>query len=331
MVLYEIFEAITRATAESDRPFYSVAAVPGFAGCFIGRDNEDSASILFQVATSDRRQQAPLRLANLEVLFGLQCSIKHTGMTSQGAFTVLRCRAIEREIIRYFFTIGETLLRLLGSNPTPAALSDAVNRFVIIFQKLQKPPMRSVVGLLGELFVIRQSYDSGRMLSAWRATDNSRFDFSADDVRIDVKATLGRVRAHTFSYEQCNPPPGTLALAASMFVEQISGGPSLRNLIEEIEHTIAASPNLLARFHETIAETLGNGLSEAMTFRFDERLAAASLQYFELKTIPGIRGALPVGLSDVHFRSDLSATAPVSIRDLIEINSRSASFLELLL
>jgi hypothetical protein len=331
LILYEIFEAVVRVTAESDRPLYSVAAVPDFAGCFVGRDNEDTASILLQVDTNDRRQQAPLRLANLEVLFGLQCSIKHKGTTSEGAFTVLRCRATEREVIRYFFTIGETLLRLLGSHPTPAALSDAVSRFVMIFQKLQKAPMRSVVGLLGELFVIRQSYDPGRMLLAWRATDHSRFDFSADDVRIDVKATLGRVRTHTFSYEQCNPPPGTIALAASIFVEETSGGPSLRNLVDEIAQAIAHTPHLLIRFHEIIAETLGNGLNEAMTFRFDEKLAATSLQYFELKTIPGIRGTLPIGISDVHFRSDLSATTPVSIRDLREIHSQSRSFLELLL
>ena len=64
-----------------------------------------------------------------------------------------------------------------------------------------------------------------------------------------------------------------------------------------------------------------------MTMRFDERLADSSLRFFSLRDIPGIRGRLPVGVSDVHFRSDLSLVKPLSAQVLI---SSDPTFLDLL-
>ena len=81
---------------------------------------------------------------------------------------------------------------------------------------------------------------------------------------MDVKTTNGRIRAHSFSYEQCNPPPGTIAVAASLFVERAAGGVSLRELVLEVERLAGSSTELVLKLHDIVTGTLGNALPEAL-------------------------------------------------------------------
>jgi hypothetical protein len=329
--LHDLYTGLPVApAAQDDRPGYSVAAIPGHLGCFVGKDSGGAACILIAIGRNGPRRRAPIRLENLEVLFGLECVVRHGGRVSEDAFTVIRCRNDQPGVIRYFFMVAEALIAMLGDRPTEVAVANAVNRFAQIFRKLQVPARQAVTGLLGELLLIRQSRDMRRMLGAWRALETSRYDFSAGDVRLDVKAATGRVRSHVFSYDQCSPPPGTVPLAASLFIEQASGGTAVRDVLNSVEQGADGDSDLLLKLHDIVVETLGNGLNEAMSCRFDERLAVSSLQLFDLRGVPGIRGALPVGVSDVHFRSDLSGCRPVSKQELVEAHPESAAFLLLL-
>lgn len=329
--LFEIFGSLSPGpAAQSGRPAYCVSGIPGRSGYFVGKDRDAAACILISGAGAALRKRAPIRLENLEVAFGLKCLVRQGGQSSQDVFTVIRCRNDQRSIIRYFFSVGEAVVGMLGDGPTDTAVATAVNRLAQIFQKLQKPAGQAVTGLLGELLFIRQSGTSPRMVAAWRAMQTSRFDFSWGDVRIDVKAATGRIRSHVFAYDQCNPPPGTVALVASLFVEEASGGTAFRDVLAAVEARAEGDVGYVLKLHEVVAETLGSGLSEAMMYRFDEQHAVGSLQLFDLTAIPGVRGALPSGVSDVHFRSDLSACAPISKQELAAAYPASAAFLELL-
>jgi hypothetical protein len=157
--------------------------------------------------------------------------------------------------------------------------------------------------------------------------DTSRFDFNAGSVRIDVKTAAGRQRIHTFSYDQCNPPSGTTAIVASLFVEQIAGGISLREIIRETEELIATNTELVLKLQETVADTLGRSLHEALKVCFDRRLSASSLQFYDLRSIPAVRIEPPSGVSDIHFRSDLSGSPQANLGKLIERDPSLADFL----
>jgi hypothetical protein len=303
-------------TADRERLIYSVAPLLMYPGSFVGKDSHDRACILVAVGDRDRRHPAPIRLESLEVQFDVQSLIKAVDKVSEGNFTVIRCRSLEPELIRYFLSIGETILRILGPHPIRSAVAHAVNRFASIFQRLQNPPTRPVNGLFGELFLIRSSRSPARMLGAWRPKDSSRFDFSAGDLRLDVKTASGRVRAHSFSYEQCNPPPGTVALVASFFVERSASGLSLQELVRSIEALAGNDSDLVMKLHDIVAETLGNALQEALGIQFDAKLAASSLHFYDLRAIPAIRGDPPAAVSDIHFRSDLSGT-PIIVTELL--------------
>jgi hypothetical protein len=309
------------------RRIYAVSPVPGYPGYFIGKDNESHACLLIAVTDRNGRPHAPIRLESLEVQFEVLSLIKAGGETVEGTFTVLRCRSAEPEIVHYFLSVCETILRILGAQPTRAAIAGTVNRLALIFQRLQSPPSRPVNGLFGELFLIRQSRHPLRALAAWRIQDISRFDFSAGDIRMDVKTTNGRIRAHNFSYEQCNPPPGTIAVAASLFTERVAEGVSLRELVLEVERLAGSNTELVMKLHDIVADTLGKALPESLSIRFDRRLAAASLQFYDLKAIPAIRGDLPAGVGNVRFWSDLSGAAAIPISVLLARQPGIADFL----
>ena len=286
-----------------------------------------NACLLIAAPDREARRHAPIRLESLEVVFDVPSVVKRSGNVSEGTFTVVRCRSIDAEIIRYFLSVAETLLRILGPNPSRVAISNAITRLAHIFQRLQSPATRSVNGLFGELFLIRQSQSPFRVLAAWRAQDTSRFDFNTGSVRMDVKTAAGRQRIHTFSYDQCNPPSGTTAIVASLFVEQIAGGISLRDIIHEIETLVATNTELVLKLHDTVAETLGRSLHEALSVRFDHRLSASSLQFYNLRSIPAVRNEPPPGVSDIHFRSDLSSAPQADTTRLREREPSLADFL----
>jgi hypothetical protein len=304
--------------ADKERLIYSVAPLPMYPGSFVGKDSHDRACVLIAVSDLIAGHSAPIRLESLEVQFDVRSLVKDLGQVREDTFTVIRCRSLAPELTRYFLSIGETILRILGPHPTRSAVAHAVNQLAVIFQRLQSPPTRTVNGLFGELILITNSRNPPHLLSAWRLKDSSRFDFSSGDLRLDVKTASGHLRAHTFSYDQCNPPPGTVALVASLFVEQSSSGPSLRDVVRRIEASAGDDSDLVMKLHDVVAETLGNALQEALSIRFDEKLAASSLCFYDLRAIPAVRSQPPTGVSDIHFRSDLSGAAAASIETLIE-------------
>jgi hypothetical protein len=65
-----------------------------------------------------------------------------------------------------------------------------------------------------------------------------------------------------------------------------------------------------------VADTLGNTLPAAMSWRFDLSLAQSSLLFFEAAGIPAVRPPLPSGISAMRFVSDLSQALPASLNTL---------------
>ena len=329
VLLDDLFERIVApAISDTGKPLYAVLPVADYQSYFLGKDSEECACLLIGTADASKRQFSPIRLESLEVQFELPCCFQKAHNPKQeGKFTVICCRSRDPETIRYFLSICGAVLHMLGDKPTQSEIASAVRRIAAIFQKAHKPPSRTVNGLFGELYLILVSENPLKSLSTWRVDDKARFDFVDGRVRLDVKTTTGRVRAHTFSYEQCNPPHGVLAIIASIFVERVSSGLTLRTLVDGIAELVSSQPDLVFKLHETVASTLGTSLNEAMSLAFDEEIARSSLCFYDITDIPAIRDSLPAGVSDLHFRSDLSHVTATSIADLIVQDSSCSGLL----
>ena len=289
-------------TREAERPIYAVVPLSDVHTYFLGRNHDSCACLLVATSNPARPKQAPIRLEQLDVQFDLRCHVRFDEFEREGVFTVICCRSTDAQLTRYFLSVCETIMRVLGQSPTTAELSTVVHRFAAMFQRLRKPPSRSVSGLFGELYLIRRSRTPARTLRAWRTDDSARFDFADGDVRLDVKATAGRNRVHTFSYDQCNPPLHAIGVVASLFIERVASGTTLQALIDRIQDHLEGQGDLTLKLHEVVVATLGDSLTEALSWAFDERLAHSSLSFYDLREVPAIRDALPPGVSDVHFR-----------------------------
>jgi hypothetical protein len=322
--LDRLFAAIPpTAAADLGHPLYAVVPVPGQQSYFIGRDEAGRACLLIRSDDNPAEFHPPIRLKNFDAQFALRCRLRRgSQLEYDGIFNVICCRSPDPDIIKYFFSVCGLILQLAGPEPRASDIAQAVTRLAAIFQRMQSPPSRPVNGLFGELYFLWRSANLARAVIAWREDDAARFDFSDGDIRLDIKVTTGRSRVHSFSYEQCNPPPATIAVVASLFVERASGGTSLKAIFDDISARIAKKPDLVLKLHEVVVETLGETISEALSVRFDIGLTGSSIRYFKLNDIPAIRGKLPPGVSDIHFRSDLSFASAISPQRLIDMDPK---------
>lgn len=309
---------VVPANEESDVRYY-VEPVCGFENHFFGRTNAGHTCLL--LSTSNVFFRSPVRLSSIQVSYAVPCNVKFgDGAEQVKTLTVIACTDMDRAVQRYFAHVCETLLRIVGNCPSLESIIDAVSHLVDLFQKLSRPARKSTVGLFAELFVIDSASDSIAAVEAWRSANDDRFDFSVDNVRLEVKASGTRMRTHNFSLEQCTPPIDTCSLLISLFVESSGGGTSLLDLIERIEGKIRGDTDMILKFQETVTEGLGDSVSVSLSMRFDANVARSSLKIYAVEKIPRVPVPLPATVSQVRFRSDLSSTPTASVRLLMAHN-----------
>ena len=329
MDLVDLFDGIPRPLGlDSGAAVYSATAVPDQSNYYVARDCDSLACFLISTYVDSQETYSPVRLEGLEVQFELRCYLSdYKGRAEERTLTVLRCRDKAYESIRVFFLVCEAALRRLGDRPILSEIAVVVDHLSAMFEKARRARARTVAGLFGELYVLSNGADTVATVSAWRADVGDRFDFAVGDFRLDVKVTTGRQRIHSFSFDQCNPARGLVAVVASLFAQEVGAGVSMRSLIRQVEDRISGYPDLVFKLHTTVASTLGSGLDDALSRQFDIELARSSLRFFRVGCIPAIRGELPTGVSDVHFRSDLATAEVSSTEDLISLAPAASGLL----
>ena len=318
MDLLSLFQAL-KSPEEQGLPTatFSVTAIEGFSSFMVGKDSLGRGALLVSSVGAMKANPPAIRLQSVEAYFGVRCSLQTGGQEPTATrLSVIQCPVLEEETIRFFFSVCATLVSLLGDNPELNDLWSAVNRIASLFQKLLRAPRRSLDGFFGELFILWQSVDPLSVIRTWRLEENSRFDFVGERLRLDVKVTSTHHRSHVLSYEQANPPADTVGIIASLFAEQVGSGTSLGVLVEELEQRLFGEPELVFRLQEQLAATLGEALQSALDTRFDMQLTAGSLRFYRVADVPAVRGELPAGVSDLHFRSDFTQTKAFALETL---------------
>jgi len=224
--LERLFSAINAPRGPRvDQTSYAVATLPDCKGFFVGKDPAGRACFLIATAGASGNAEAPIRLARLEAAFDLPCELmKPDGVVQRGRFTVLRCLSRSMDVKRYFLSMCAALARAIGNRPTASDVALAVHRVASMFRAMHRPASHVVNGLFGELYTIARSGEPTRMLRAWRVDETARYDFVDGELRVEVKTTATRTRSHVFTYEQCNPPTGTIAVVVSMMLERVFSG-----------------------------------------------------------------------------------------------------------
>lgn len=325
--LPSFLEMVDVPSRESEAvPHYYVKPIPNFERHYFGKTGLGAPCLLLR--TDDSSLKTPIRLAEIEVCFATPCVISITGdERRRETLTAISCTVNDPIIHSYFAHVCEMILQIVGPSPSLMQVVTAVQRLIELFQKLSEPSKCSVVGLIGELYVIYAARLPKIAVEAWRSGTDDRFDFSIDDVRLEVKASNTRQRSHNFSLEQCSPPPNTNGVLISLFIEASGGGLSLHELIVRIEETLGGDTGLLLKLQETIAGGLGQHMPTALSMRFDESLARSSLQAYDLTSIPAVCGQPPPEVSQVRFRSDITHVPVADMTNLAHGNRTLKSLL----
>lgn len=297
-----------------DESRYEVKRVPRQRSYLAGRSGGGHPALL--VRTAFIEPAMPLRLAGISAVYGVPCSISDEGVGSTENLSIVECLSTDPEQVAYFGACMDMLIGALGSLPTIASLAAAVDRLVAMFQALASPPRREVTGVVGELCFILAASEPGAAVRAWHADPFERYDFTADSIRVEVKATSGANRIHALSADQACPPAGISAILASTLVRPAGGGTTVGELVQRIVRRLGRDHQAILTLQEQLVRLLGSTLQNTLSYAFDMEQALESLLIFDMTEVPALRPPFPAEISDVRFRVDLDESTHVNLDQL---------------
>lgn len=324
--LGELFESLALPqVALGGAAHFSAQPVPGYEIHRIGKDPHGAPCLLLRLADgAGSATPPPTVLSHLAVQYDVQCRIfRPEQPPEESAFTLIRCLSTDGPLVARFLDVMEVVVRTVGRTPTTDHVRHAVEDLAELFRSLDRLPRKSAQGVWAELFLMARAEDVGRLAAAWHAFSGEAFDFSEGSDRIEVKATSGGAREHYFSLAQVYPARGVRVLVASLLVEALSGGMSVKSLLRTLRGRLAVHPELILRVESIAAQSFGNAWTSGLEESFDWQRAEESLRFFEPHAIPAVPKELPREVSDVRFRSDLSRSASL---DVSEARQRAGLF-----
>lgn len=271
-----------------------------------------AVALLLPAAVDDL--QPDLRLANLTVSNRAQCRFTELDSQHVEDLAIVECTSADSRVQAAFLDLLEWLLPEEGTLPIDAVRSLSL-ALVQLFRSLEGAARTSALGLWGELWIIAGSSDVSAAASAWHAQARSRWDFSWEEARAEVKTTTGQ-REHHFSLEQLLAPQDTLVVVASIVTTELSSGPSIEELLSDIVQNLH-DPELRSRTIEVCIASLGSGWQQGRGARFDASLAAQTLRFIDAEDVPKV-GAVPAEVSAVSFVSDVEDVDPMDEDRLVD-------------
>jgi hypothetical protein len=176
-------------------------------------------------------------------------------------------------------------------------------------------PAHERQGLWGELFLMRQIGGISMWCPFWHSDPYKRFDLSAGCRRLEVKTTLGPARSHEFAHRQLYASGDEQIAVASLILRPDPIGLSLRTLISQAREELSGDPSLFVKLEIAIrAAAMGHPAITGPAY--NEAEAMAALVWFWAHDVPRFTQPEPAGVSNTHYRVDLSTTPPIPSQDL---------------
>lgn len=326
MTLFELFDGIAQPV-ENDNFQFSALVIPEFPSHRIAKDKSGNPTLLLSNANQTTRTIATnLKLQNVSVLFDVNCKIEQSGTLLEKYFTAVCYIGNDISLKKYFLKLCSTLVKDLGNTPTHEDIRKEITRFIELLRLAVEPQTKTIQGLWAELFLIVESKAPLNLIRYWHCIPEERFDFNNGEERLEVKSSSNGIRIHNFSVDQLHSPSGTSTLIASVLVRQTSTGRSIDELATQISIHLSNDIQLIEKLQMQIALTLGKSIHNSLNLRFDYELAKDSLRFYRAEDIPRIAiEIIPPFVSDVRFKSDISAIEPFNVNHLTDSGSLFAS------
>ena len=274
-----------RPPAEGGYTTKPLEAVPQYQ---VGRG---AGGVVVLLTPPDGQPDPPIRLQHLSLDPRIRCRLETAGEVVEEEHGVVELRP-DDDMVEPFLDVAAALVRLLGPQPQPGAVSRGMRRLIRLFDAT-KPPRGSVLGLWGELLVLSVCSDPVRLTQAWHADVDARFDFAEDGSRLEVKTTAKGERVHQFSLPQLLPVEGAVVHVASLITTASSNGTSIGELMARLEARLGAHPSLQVVVHEQVADVLGPQWFRHCETRFDATQATATLAVLRAEDVPRVEPGSP--------------------------------------
>ena len=304
--------------ASSQGRVYETARIARNSRYRVGRDSQGNPAILIETTgTAGAAALSDFEGRHVRVGHGVSCSISEAGVDiGREQFSVVTCVDSDDLLKDRFFDVAETLLRSLGETPAIEELRRVVAELIELFRLASQPPRGTIQGLWAELWIVTQAREPEVLLDAWHAEPSDAYDFNSGSERLEIKSTSQRTRKHNFSHRQLQPPTGTRVAIASVFVESSGGGPTISTLVDRLRRRVA-EPRALRRLDYVVASTLGADWRPGVEAAFDAELASESLHFYTVEAIPSLPSAIPPGVSDIRYVSDLSGAQALTWEEML--------------
>lgn len=181
-----------------------------------------------------------LAVGSVPDLTGMERVKVETRTTKDGQKFILTIDAAEMHAEAYGIVMSVVESMRAGSTFAVATRS-ALRHLRALLEQRRRMTEQAVIGLWGELFVLRDLVDAlgpGAALEAWKGPQGEEHDFSVTGVDLEVKTTLRERRQHVISgATQLQPSPGRGLWLLSVQVTRAGGaeGLSLPTLVRQLQ------------------------------------------------------------------------------------------------
>lgn len=296
---------------------YSAFKINKSMGHRMAKDKKGNPSLLIDTSNYNSKLHKH-KLYNISISHNIDCNIEEEAVKSVGKFTIISYIGKDLKLVSPFIDMCEIFLKAIGRVPNDVEISNIVDDFIELFRLFSEPPKRTLQGLWAELFFIAEHDNTSQLVSAWHQDIEDKYDFSFGDTRVEVKSSKFRKRVHNFSMDQLSSSKNIQIYISSIFVETISNGLSVQDLLDSIEKKLKGNIDLINKIRLLSFSTLGGEIN-LITKQFDYQLAKESLKIYNAKDVPKILITnTPTGVSSVTFKSSLDGVPLVSYDALLD-------------
>ncbi|SEQ35150.1 PD-(D/E)XK motif protein [Thalassovita taeanensis] len=285
--------------------------VDGRSDLWFSIDANGHPSLLFE--TTKGEEQPDLKLKYVEVEFARRCEIAMEGGRSQvGTFTVVSFKDDDADLVRIFLRLLEEAFLAEKGPHSSQEIRSKIITLAEIFSRLETS-VKDVIGLWGELHVIRRSHDPIKVARAWCLAKSAQFDFLGESHVLEVKATTKARRLHRFSMEQVRPSSGLNSYICSVLLAELPSGMTVGELMDEVLELIEDVDDRSRLFHQCLKKGGKDIYASALPLSvFPD---GASLAVFRASTIPVPQVDESAPIYNVRFDADLSDAVALSRED----------------
>jgi hypothetical protein len=295
---------------------FEVTPIDVFPGTYLGI-NSDGWPAFFSDPSPNMSRGPLMRTSHVTLGLGIDYVISILG---QSPLTVrldsLVCESNEDLDRHVFLSLLEGFLGFLQERKIKR--SELVDFFLSVSRLFSITPANDFreerQGLWGELFFMSRVKGFKFWLPYWHSDPSRTFDFTNNNKRIEVKTSVRSERIHHFSHRQLYSFGEEEIVIASIMLRKEEAGVSLKTLIDLARGEVSNESQLIKLARAVRMSRMEDSNEEGPLF--DETEAEKSLAFFWAKDSPHFGMPEPAGVTQTHYRVDLSTAPTIELADI---------------